>query len=189
MSATLLASSSDASPRIWVTTYGLYNAGHLIGYWLTPSEDSTDTDDVLAQIAAMAGDKLADELGEEIMICDHEGWMGLDPAAIGFDNMEDVASVIEDDPTRVALLLAVRDASEFRDADDLRSALDDLSYTEGNSESDAAYAYCDDCGVLSEIPEHLRGYFDCDAFVHDMICGGEASFVRLDGSTYLVHSI
>ena len=187
MPSTLTAADTSAdSPRVWVTTYGLYNAGHLIGYWLDPQAESCDTGDVIAKIAGMAGRKLAGDVGEEIMICDHEGWLGLDPAAIGFDNMEEVAALIDDDGTRVALLLAVRDASEFRDADDIRSAIESLSYTEGSSESDAAYGYCEELGVLNEIPEHLRSYFDCDAYVHDLICGGSYSFVRMDGSTYLV---
>mgnify|MGYP001608861892 CR=1 FL=1 len=68
----------------------------------------------------------------------------------------------------------------------LVDAAESLSYYEGRSESDAADAFCEDCGVFDGVPENLRPYMDTERYVHDVICGGDATFVRLDGSTYLV---
>lgn len=175
-------------PRILITTHGLYNAGALIGYWLNPGE-GYDKEEVFATLRAMVAEQapsLGYAVGEELMVCDHEGWRGLDPANFSPAEWEEVAGIIEDNEVKVALLVECYGAHYYTDADTLRSVLDDLYYYSGLSKSDVAYEYCEQAGVLNEIPEHLRAYFDCEAFVRDLVAGGDTAWCRVDGDYFLV---
>lgn len=179
-------------PRIWITTYGLYNKGALVGYWLSPGE-GYDEEEAFAKLRAMVAeqapslaDALADAVGEELMVCDYEGWQGLDPRRFSPSEWEEVAGILEEDKVKVALLVECHGAHYYDDAADLRRALDDLFYYSGCSKSDVAEEYCDQAGVLDQIPESLRYYFNCEAFVSDLVAGGDATECRIDGDYYLV---
>lgn len=175
-------------PRIWITTHGLYNAGALIGYWLSPGE-GYDEEEVFTTLRSMVAEQapsLANDIGEELMVCDHEGWQGLDPKEFSPSEWEEVAGLIEEDEVKVALLVECHGVHYYTSADHLRRALDDLTYYSGSSKGDVAEEYCEQTGVLGGIPERLRYYFDCEAFVRDLVLSGDATECRVDGEYYLV---
>ena len=45
-------------------------------------------------------------------------------------------------------------------------------YGEAESEEDFAYAFVEDNGLLNEVPESLRVYFDYEAYARDLFSSG-----------------
>lgn len=43
-----------------------------------------------------------------------------------------------------------------------------------------------DAGLLDQMSENLRFYFDTEAFARDMIMGGDISELEIDGTSYIV---
>ncbi len=71
------------------------------------------------------------------------------------------------------------------DMEDIRSRLDDIALFEGTAE-EYAESYLEDTGLLNEIPESLRYYFDTKAFARDMLLGGDITEINMDGTNYIV---
>jgi len=184
-------------PKIWITTHALYNneawsaAGALIGYWLEPEHDDCDDESIFARLrdlVAQCAPSFAGDIGEEPLICAHEGWCGLDPETFALADLPELAALITTggNATRIAILVEVNGEHYHRgDVSALESALDDLCIYEGDSEADLAYTFCEESGVLAEIPGHLRDYFDCEAYVEALQYDGWTS-CRVDGRYYLV---
>ncbi|MEQ9087087.1 MAG: antirestriction protein ArdA [Pontimonas sp.] len=63
--------------------------------------------------------------------------------------------------------------------------LEDVILFEGNAR---AYAeeYLESTGLLDQMPENLRFYFDVDAFARDLQLGGDITEIDIDGTTYVV---
>lgn len=53
----------------------------------------------------------------------------------------------------------------------------------GEADSEEAYAceFVEDCGLLSEVPESLRDYFDFEAYARNLFTGG---LVLVDGYVF-----
>jgi antirestriction protein len=64
------------------------------------------------------------------------------------------------------------------------SGFEDARAGEGNSELDWLYGFIDDTGLLSEMPENLRSYFDHEAYLRDMKGGGDVCFEHVNGTVY-----
>jgi len=61
---------------------------------------------------------------------------------------------------------------------------EDCRAGEADSEEDWIEQYLDDTGVLSEVPENLRHYFDSEKYLRDMKLNGDVDFVEHEGTTY-----
>ncbi|MBL4574552.1 MAG: antirestriction protein ArdA [Opitutaceae bacterium] len=68
---------------------------------------------------------------------------------------------------------------------DILDNLDTVALFEGTSE-EYAQEYINDCGLLSELPENLRYYFDVEAFGRDMVLGGDITEVEIMNTHYIV---
>ena len=68
---------------------------------------------------------------------------------------------------------------------DILARLDDVCLFEGNAKN-YAENYLEESGLLSEIPENLRYYFDVEAFARDMMLSGDISEVDIMNTTYVV---
>ncbi|MBL4800364.1 MAG: antirestriction protein ArdA [Emcibacter sp.] len=77
--------------------------------------------------------------------------------------------------------------AEYTGADmsDILDNLDDVSLFEGTA-TEFAEEYINDCGLLSELPENLRYYFDVEAFARDMVLGGDITEVEIMNTHYIV---
>ena len=66
---------------------------------------------------------------------------------------------------------------------DIPDRLEDVILFEGDAR---AYAedYLESTGMLDQMPENLRYYFDVDAFARDLVLGGDIT--EIDGTTYVV---
>ncbi len=169
-------------PRIFLTTYAIANEhGAACGEWVDADEDFGEA---LDRIGAAYGDPTH----EEPMIADHEGWNGIDPANFPIDELAELAELIEERGDDVAALISVHGSHNYGSADDLRRAVENASFTWGNSESDAADELAEAYGVLESIPEHLRYYFDTEKWADDAVMGGDLSQVSIGGRVCFVQS-
>ena len=77
--------------------------------------------------------------------------------------------------------------AEYTGADisDILDNLDDVSLFEGTA-TEFAEEYIDDCGLLSELPEHLHYYFEVEAFARDMVLSGDITEVEIMNTHYIV---
>ncbi len=69
--------------------------------------------------------------------------------------------------------------------DDILDRLDDVYLFEGTA---LAYAenYLEDTGLLEQIPESLRFYFDTESFAHDLLLDGDITELLINGTAYIV---
>lgn len=61
---------------------------------------------------------------------------------------------------------------------------EDCRAGEADSELEWVEQFLDDTGVLSEVPENLRSYFDTEKYLRDMKLNGDVDFVEHAGTTY-----
>ena len=148
-------------PRIYVGTYNAYNEGSLKGAWLD-LEDYDDQDDFLRACRELH----ADESDPEFMFCDHEGipreFIGecyLKPEFWDYMNCD------IDDDVKEAFMHLFDEWNEDRCRDSYIGAFDNRTKMAEN--------FVDDTGLLDEIPENLRYYFDYEAYGRDMELGGD----------------
>ena len=70
------------------------------------------------------------------------------------------------------------------DAKEALESLDDCRvYYDCYNMSDVAYEVASECGYLDEMPEHLRNYFDFEAFGRDLDI--ESTFFYAGGGVYV----
>lgn len=71
---------------------------------------------------------------------------------------------------------------------DILDQLDDVMLFEGDARS-YAENYIEDIGLLDEMPENLRYYFDTEAFARDMLLSGDINEVEIQGTTYIATGV
>ncbi len=71
---------------------------------------------------------------------------------------------------------------------DILDQLDDIMLFEGDARS-YAENYIEDTGLLDEMPENLRYYFDTEAFARDMLLSGDINEVEIQGTTYIATGV
>lgn len=165
---------TKSESRVYVDTYGKYNAGSLKGAWLNLA-DYADKDAFYAACAELH----KDEHDPELMFQDHEG---IPEGMISESSVEDALwewlALGDGDKELVAVYREHVDASgSIEDAQD--------SY-HGTFESEADWAenFLEDSGMLKEVPEALRGYIDFERYARDAGFNG-AHFVRHDGKSWV----
>lgn len=94
-----------------------------------------------------------------------------------FDDFED----LDGDDVIKAIYLADHVGERI---DDILAKLGDVILFEGSA-IEYAEQYIEDTGLLDQIPENLRFYFDTEAFARDLVLGGDVSEVEIDGKTYV----
>ena len=62
----------------------------------------------------------------------------------------------------------IDDGYDFETALEIVQNGDYYYFPDCDSMADVAYQYCEECGILSQIPENLQGYFDFEAYGRDM---------------------
>jgi len=95
-----------------------------------------------------------------------------------FDDFEDLGG----DDLIKAIYLA--DDAGHR-IDDILDCLEDVMLFEGTA-LEYAESYIEDTGLLNEIPENLRYYFDTESFARDLVLGGDIYETEINGTSYVV---
>lgn len=147
------------TPAIYVGTWQQYNAGSLYGQWFDLTEFD-DKDDFYAACHALH----AGEADPELMFQDIEGIPGqfASESSISWPFIDAWKQAFEDG--NAAAFVAWSGYTGRCDYDAFENA-----YC-GEAESEEAFAtgQLEDSGVLNEIPEALRGYFDYEAWARDL---------------------
>jgi antirestriction protein len=143
--------------QVYVGTYAKYNNGSLKGEWLNVADFGSKAD-----FYARAAEIHSDEDDPEFMFQDHEG---IAAALISESSIDDVVFEVagKDDETIENFNAFV----ESMDSTDFNS-FQDAFRGRYKSEVDYAESYVDECGLLSEMPEDLKYYFDYERFARDL---------------------
>lgn len=166
------SNTTVTQPAVYVGTYHKYNGGSIAGAWLTLT-DYDDKADFLAACHALH----ANEADPELMFQDIEGIPDAFASECSVDwSFVDGFREAQDDG-RAAVFVAWAEYTGECDYD----AFDDAYYGEAESEEDFAYGFVEDNGLLNELPESLRMYFDYEAYARDLFSDG---YVFHDGYVF-----
>lgn len=163
--------------RIYVGTYAKYNAGSINGSWLD-LEDYSDKDAFLEACKELH----KDEDDPEFMFQDYEGF----PREFYNEGYikDDLFAWLElDEHDRELLAVYVENIDSSGDIDAARDAF----YGKYNSKEDWASEYIESCGLLHDVPDALKNYFDYAAYARDAELDG-MTFVRQDGEVWVFHN-
>ena len=68
--------------------------------------------------------------------------------------------------------------------EDIPEKLSDVLLFEGRA-TEYVEQYLEETGVLDQLPEHLRFYFDVRAYTRDLIYGGDIAEIEIDGRSFV----
>lgn len=116
---------------------------------------------------------------EEWAVHDYDGI----PASFGehpdLDDLLEFAKGVEEHGDAFRAWVEDRGVTNF-----IHEDYEDKYAGEADSELDWIEQHLDDAGVLNDMPENLRSYFDSEAYLRDMKLGGDVSLVEFDGTVY-----
>jgi len=199
-------------PRIYVASLSDYNNGGLHGRWIDlDGLDASDTGAVQDEIAEMLRESRYPNVAVQCPDCYGEGahphataarcetckGSGTVPSAEEWavHDYDDLPSSFGEHPDLEKLLEYVEMVEEHGDAwvaymedqrhnDPSEHDFNDRYAGEGSSELDWIYGYVEDTGLLAEVPEALKQFFDNEAYLRSMEAGGEISFQSINGTVY-----
>tara|TARA_E500000318_G_C3563484_1_gene214633 strand:+ start:738 stop:1238 length:501 start_codon:yes stop_codon:yes gene_type:complete len=94
-----------------------------------------------------------------------------------FEHFED----LDEDDAHKAIYLASYEGCTM---DQILERLDDVHLFEGTA-IEYAESYIEETGLLDQIPEGLRFYFDVEAFARDLQLGGDITVIEIAGQSYV----
>ncbi|MDE1188864.1 MAG: antirestriction protein ArdA [Pantoea sp.] len=163
---------SITTPAVYVGTYHKYNGGSIDGKWL----DLTDFDGK-DEFYEACRELHVEEEDPEFMFQDWEGIPSqfASESSVDWDFISAWKQAKEEGKEEAFIAWAgYTGECDF-------DAFDNAYCGEADSEEDYAYQQVEDSGLLSEVPEPLRSYFDYEAYARDLFSGG---YVLHDGFVF-----
>ena len=165
--------------RVFITNLGKYNEGELIGKWLDlPCED------IESELASIGVSDEPDENGnyyEEYFITDFENDYNYKVGEYdSLDDLNEIAEELEnlDEYEKEVVNAFIKNGSDIEEAlDGLRDG-NYIVFSNCSDMTDVAEQYAEETGLLDNIPDNLRFYFDFEAYGRDM--GIEGTFIFTD---------
>ena len=177
--------------NVWVSTFGLYNAGALLGYWVAASDAPETIDEFVDGLAArgLSLGRYADEVGEELHCFDVENFPGT-PREVSPAEALELAAILDRIDAPADVLGAYLDNGNDFD-DDTPDRLEESYRGTFDSLEDYVSEFLDDAGMLAELPEWARSHASAlvDSMAHDMRLGGEVWTASVDGGTAVFLSL
>ena len=179
---------------VWVSSFGLYSNGYLIGYWCPASAAPVTEAEFVAGLSErgqIMPANVAALVGDELNCFDTEyspvrGEMHPAEARAIAEALEGIEA---DD---VAAFRAVCSDQGARTAEDIeRIAAEFEDRFQGYFDSAEEYAenYLDMAGMLQDLPEWARGYFDTAAYARDLELGGDITHLTTsDGRGFVINN-
>ncbi|EDC2357981.1 DUF1472 domain-containing protein [Salmonella enterica] len=165
-------STTTTTPAVYVGTYHKYNCGSIFGKWFELTEFDGREDFYEACQALHA-----DEWDAEFMFQDWEGIPSQFVSECSIDWDFIAAYKRAEEEGREAAFISWAEYTGECDYD----AFDDAYRGEAESEEDYAQEMVEDHGLLNEVPEPLRSYFDFEAYARDLFSSG---YVFHDGYVF-----
>lgn len=160
----------DAHISLYVADLGAYVSGHLRGVWVSLPLEEEQLDELF-------------NMAEELAIHDYEcSFMQISE----YESIRDLNAIAERleklDEQECELVKEYMDnvSSDFEEAMRTVENNDYSIYHNCSDMTDVAERYCEECGILNDIPDNLRSYFDFEAYGRDMDLGSCSTFVFLD---------
>ena len=179
---------------VWVSTFGLYSNGYLIGYWCPASEAPVTESEFITGLSER-GQKLpanvAALVGDELNCFDTEyspvrGEMHPAEARAIAEALENIEA---DDMEAFRAVARDQHAATAADIERIAAEFEDIFA--GYWDSAEAYAedFLDSCGMLSELPEWASRYLDVAAYARDLELGGDISeLTTSDGRVFIIRN-
>lgn len=166
--------------KFYAADLAAYNAGYLHGAWITATSDA---DDMQEQVNAMlakspvgdAEEWLIHDYDDELRAISHLG----ETSDLGrIAEIMDAIETIESDYDASLLPILIGWVSDMQDDPALwASVLSDAFAGIYDDAEDYAAQFCEDCGDLASVPEHIARYIDYKAMARDFSLGGDLDFV------------
>lgn len=161
---------SSGKPALYVGTYHKYSCGSIFGAWIDLT--ACDSYDEFIEVCKALH---ADEKEPEFMFQDyenmpeifyHEGIFTRED----FEMVKGIASLEDSEREAFEVFINYRGYKECKQKDFV-SLYDDFyeAYCgEWSSEEDFAIQFVEDCGMLDNVPDSMKNYFDWAAFSRDL---------------------
>lgn len=173
--------------KVFITNLGMYNEGILCGEWIELPIEEEDLNEVLDKIKICHENengeevKYYDSVGnpyEEYFFTDFETDIdGLEiPEHISFEDLNEMAEEINclDEEEQEVLSGLLKDGGySYEDAISIINNQQYCVFYNCFDMSEVAEQVVEQCGYLDEMPEHLRSYFDYEAFGRDLEIEGD----------------
>jgi hypothetical protein len=186
---TATAAELDAF-NVWVSTYGLYNAGNLAGYWVDAAEAPEDIAEFVTGLRARGIRFDPRDVGEELHCFDTEnapvdGEMHPSEARA---LAEALADIDEDD--RPAVIAWARNLHHKPTAEELAEVArtHDEWFAGWQDLEEWAGSYLEDSGMIAELPAWAQAYAGtlCESWARDAKLSGDVTEVEAaDGRTFV----
>lgn len=166
--------------RIFLTNLGKYNEGKLIGEWIELPCTDEELEEVLEKIGISDEPDENGNYYEEWFISDYE--TDIPKLTVReYDNLDELNELVEtledlDDHDREIIEALISEGYTINEAIDKK--YDCRIYYNCNDMEDVAIEYVEETGLLDNIPEHLRDYFDYEAYGRDMDYEGTFIFTN-----------
>lgn len=174
------AGPSETTPRAWIGCLACYNAGELRGDWV----DGREAADFRPCDLMEDGD-----FHEEFWVLDHEGYGHMLHGECSPAEAQRLAEILDEATDGDALGAFVDHYGMTDDAEELLEAFEEAYAGEWSSERDFAEQLAEDVGYLAELPDHLRGYFNFQAFARDLFMGDYYSAPADSGRVYVFRAV
>jgi len=170
--------------RIWVGSMGAYNNGTLLGEWIDAEDASWKVDELVAKWHK--ANPIVN--GDEWFIGDHEGFGDAWPGGENPDLLQlgALAEALEEHGEPFAEFAG--NGSYGNDTADNVEAFEEAYQGEWDSMEDFACDHADGCGLLAQMPESIRCYFDHAAYARDLE-GGYWTARTASGGVYVYLSL
>lgn len=166
--------------KIFLTNLGKYNEGQLIGEWLELPCTDEEIEEVKEKIGISNEPDKNGNYYEEYFISDYETEIsGLEIGEYdSLDDLNELAETLNDlDEYEIEVIEAmISEGYSLEDAIDKKDNC--MIYYNCGDMEDVAREYVEETGLLCDVPESLKDYFDYKAYGRDM--SYEGNFVFTD---------
>ena len=161
--------NGNRSMKVFITNLGRYNEGYLVGKWVKLPVDDETLDKVLTEIGI-------NEQYEEYFITDHENEIvGIGDVISEYSSVaalnklaQRLEMLSDADADKLGAVLEYEACRSVSEVIDLLDELDEFDLLpDVEDDEDLGYYYVEECGSIY-IPEHLKNYFDYEAFGRDV---------------------
>ncbi|SDR67556.1 antirestriction protein ArdA [Erythrobacter sp. HL-111] len=165
------------------------NRYHATPYDISATGFYFDTYEEYQARAAVHRNEYGDPVEEyEIQFIDGDSYRLFDAIGVNQANLKDWFERFEDMDDDEAVKLIILIEHFGYSVEDALDRIDDLHLFEGTA-IQYAEELIESTGMLDQMPENLRYYFDTEAFARDMVLGGDITPVEIDGRSYIADGV